>query len=96
MDLEAEQLALEGKTLRPTKKNESKMTTGGGHDSLMARANKAGEEVKDKDKQGLNDEELLRELQVCGEGGKWEYKMRSGGINLLLQVHQSSMLLLPL
>ena len=45
------------------------MMTVGSLDSLIARANKTGEDVKDKDKEGLNDEEL-REMQVCGEGGE--------------------------
>ena len=73
-------MALEGKS--PGKQAKKK---GGGMDldSLIAGANKIGEEVEDNDEEDLSDiddEELLGELQVCvgrgggGGGGRGELK----------------------
>lgn len=71
-------MALEGKSSgKQAKKKGGKMDL----DSLIAGANKIGEDVEDDDEEDLSDiddEELLGELQVCiaGEGHRecgWSY-----------------------
>ena len=68
-ELEAELMALEGKSSgKQAKKKGGKMDL----DSLIAGANKIGEDVEDDDEEDLSDiddEELLGELQVCSQGG---------------------------